>query len=80
MRDRPRSSAFYALAAFFALFVAFLYGPTLTILVLSFQGPQGGLTFPMNGVSTTGSASSGRGSASSTSGVPCGGPCAWVSW
>ena len=29
----------------------FLYGPTLTILVLSFQGPQGGLTFPMHGVS-----------------------------
>ena len=29
----------------------FLYGPTLTILVLSFQGPSGGLTFPMNGVS-----------------------------
>lgn len=51
MSDRPRSLAFYALAAFFALFVAFLYGPTLTILVLSFQGPQGGLTFPMNGVS-----------------------------
>jgi putative spermidine/putrescine transport system permease protein len=50
--DRPRSLGFYALAAFFALFVAFLYGPTLTILVLSFQGPQGGLTFPMNGVST----------------------------
>jgi putative spermidine/putrescine transport system permease protein len=32
--------------------VLFLYGPTLTIFVLSFQGPQGGLTFPMNGVST----------------------------
>ena len=41
-----------ALGAFFALFVAFLYGPTLTILVLSFQGPEGGLTFPMRGVST----------------------------
>lgn len=52
MSDRPRSPAFYVLAAFFTLFVAFLYGPTLTILVLSFQGPQGGLTFPMNGVST----------------------------
>lgn len=52
MTDRPRTPAFYALAAFFALFVAFLYGPTLTILVLSFQGPQGGLTFPMNGIST----------------------------
>lgn len=52
MSGRPRPLAFYVLAAFFALFVAFLYGPTLTILVLSFQGPQGGLTFPMNGVST----------------------------
>jgi putative spermidine/putrescine transport system permease protein len=31
--------------------VLFLYGPTLTITVLSFQGPDGGLTFPMNGVS-----------------------------
>ena len=37
--------------AFFCLFVLFLYGPTLTIVVLSFQGPDGGLTFPMNGVS-----------------------------
>lgn len=46
-----RSRAFWPLAIFFALFVAFLYGPTLTILVLSFQGPDGGLTFPMNGVS-----------------------------
>ena len=40
-----------ALCAFFALFVLFLYGPTLTIMILSFQGPDGGLTFPMNGVS-----------------------------
>src|SRR5882672_5244396 len=39
------------LTAFFGLFVLFLYGPTLTILVLSFQGPDGGLTFPMKGVS-----------------------------
>ncbi|MGU3537332.1 ABC transporter permease [Methylobacterium sp. A54F] len=52
MSDRPRTLSFYLLAAFFGLFVLFLYGPTLTILVLSFQGPQGGLTFPMNGVST----------------------------
>jgi len=39
------------LTAFFGLFVLFLYGPTLTILVLSFQGPDGGLTFPMKGAS-----------------------------
>ncbi|MFD1694741.1 ABC transporter permease [Roseibium aestuarii] len=47
----PRSRSFYGLAAFFALFVLFLYGPVITIGILSFQGPQGGLTFPMNGVS-----------------------------
>ncbi len=29
----------------------FLYGPLSTIFILSFQGPNGGLTFPMNGVS-----------------------------
>jgi putative spermidine/putrescine transport system permease protein len=39
------------LTALFVAFVLFLYGPTLTILVLSFQGPDGGLTFPMNGAS-----------------------------
>lgn len=49
MEPRPRS--FYVLTAFFVLFMAFLYGPTLTIGILSFQGPGGGLTFPMRGVS-----------------------------
>ena len=42
----------WLLGAVFVLFVLFLYGPTLTILLLSFQGPDGGLTFPMRGVST----------------------------
>jgi len=46
-----RSRSFYVLAAFFALFILFLYGPTITIAILSFQGPQGGLTFPMQGTS-----------------------------
>ena len=49
MELRPRS--FYVLSAFFGLFVLFLYGPTLTIGILSFQGEGGGLTFPMRGVS-----------------------------
>ena len=50
MREgRPRS--FYLLALFFAAYVLFLYGPMFAIFVLSFQGPQGGLTFPMNGFS-----------------------------
>ncbi len=47
----PRSRSFYFLAAFFTAFVLFLYGPIVTIGILSFQGPSGGLTFPMNGVS-----------------------------
>ena len=48
---RKRPASFYVLAAFFGLFVLFLYGPTITIAILSFQGPGGGLTFPMRGVS-----------------------------
>jgi putative spermidine/putrescine transport system permease protein len=48
---KPRTAGFYVLAAFFGLFVLFLYGPLITIVILSFQGPDGGLTFPMNGVS-----------------------------
>ena len=47
-----RPPAFYGLATVFGLFVLFLYGPMLTIIVLSFQGPTGGLTFPLHGVST----------------------------
>ncbi|WP_332308026.1 ABC transporter permease [Elstera litoralis] len=46
-----RSKSFYALALFFGLYVLFLYGPMIAIFILSFQGPDGGLTFPMNGVS-----------------------------
>ena len=46
-----RGPGFWILTAVFALFVLFLYGPTITIGILSFQGPGGGLTFPMRGVS-----------------------------
>jgi putative spermidine/putrescine transport system permease protein len=41
-----------SLAVFFTLFIIFLYGPIISILMLSFQGPEGGLTFPMRGFST----------------------------
>jgi len=47
-----RPWTFYALAAIFTLFVMFLYGPMACVYILSFQGPNGGLTFPLNGVST----------------------------
>lgn len=51
MNHERRTAEFYVLAAFFALFVVFLYGPFSAIVVLSFQGPGGGLTFPLEGVS-----------------------------
>ena len=50
-REGPRGIGFWLFGAFFVLFVLFLYGPLSTIFILSFQGPDGGLTFPMNGVS-----------------------------
>jgi putative spermidine/putrescine transport system permease protein len=51
MLSDKRTPGFYVLAIFFAVFVLFLYGPLSAILILSFQGPNGGLTFPLNGVS-----------------------------
>src|SRR5208283_4819624 len=46
-----RPWTFYALATLFGLFLLFLYGPMLVIYILSFQGPNGGVTFPMVGTS-----------------------------
>ncbi len=46
-----RAAGFWPLAAVFALFVLFMYGPMFVIFVLSFQGPEGGLTFPLRGTS-----------------------------
>ncbi|MGG2479129.1 ABC transporter permease [Rhizobium sp. BR5] len=51
MHSEKRGREFYVLAFFFLLFVLFLYGPLSAILILAFQGPNGGLTFPLNGVS-----------------------------
>ncbi|MDZ7890613.1 MAG: ABC transporter permease [Rhodoferax sp.] len=51
MTHDKRTPAFWLLAAFFGAYVLFLYGPMLVIVVLSFQGPEGGLTFPMRGLS-----------------------------
>lgn len=51
MSDGARPRSFYLLSAVFALFVLFLWGPMAAIVALSFQGPEGGLVFPMNGVS-----------------------------
>lgn len=51
MLSEKRTIGFYVLAGLFGLFVLFLYGPLSAIFILSFQGPSGGLTFPLNGVS-----------------------------
>src|SRR3954470_21858349 len=48
---RGRPWTFYALAMLFGVFLLFLYGPMLVIYILSFQGPDGGVTFPMVGTS-----------------------------
>ena len=50
MNDK-RAPGFWPLAFVFAAFVLFMYGPMFTIFVLSFQGPEGGLTFPLRGLS-----------------------------
>src|SRR6266436_3769741 len=47
-----RPWTFYALASLFGAYLLFLYGPMLVMYLLSFQGPNGGVTFPMVGVST----------------------------
>jgi putative spermidine/putrescine transport system permease protein len=39
------------LAVYFLLFLLFLYGPMIVMAALSFQGPQGAVTFPMRGLS-----------------------------
>jgi putative spermidine/putrescine transport system permease protein len=38
------------LAVYFVLFLLFLYGPMIVMAALSFQGPQGTVTFPMRGL------------------------------
>ena len=46
-----RPWTFYALGDLFGAYLLFLYGPMLVIYVLSFQGQNGGVTFPMVGTS-----------------------------
>jgi putative spermidine/putrescine transport system permease protein len=48
-RSGSRPAGFRVLVVVFALFLLFMYGPVITIFVLSFQGPEGGLTFPLRG-------------------------------
>ena len=54
------SLGFFIFLIIFSFFVVFLYGPILSIILLSFQGPSGGLTFPLNGFRFIGLVSSGK--------------------
>lgn len=47
-----RPWTFYVLATLFTLFVFFLYGPMISVLILAFQGPSGSLNFPLREAST----------------------------
>jgi putative spermidine/putrescine transport system permease protein len=48
---QPRPKSFYVLGALFFAFLAFMYGPMIVIFILSFQGENGGMSFPMVGTS-----------------------------
>jgi len=40
-----------AFSIYYAIFLVFVYGPMFAMFTLSFQGPRGGVTFPMRGLS-----------------------------
>jgi putative spermidine/putrescine transport system permease protein len=42
-------ASYYFLSGIFALYLVFLYGPMACVYILSFQGPDGGMSFPMQG-------------------------------
>jgi putative spermidine/putrescine transport system permease protein len=48
-RRRARVKA--GLSVYYVMFLVFIYGPMFAMFVLSFQGPRGGVTFPMRGIS-----------------------------
>lgn len=51
MNTSKKPVSYYFLTAFFTLFVLFLYGPMFAIFMLSLQGPEGSLSFPLKGFS-----------------------------
>ena len=51
MMFRKNTFGYYLFFLIFIFFVIFLYGPIFSIILLSFQGPEGGLVFPLQGFS-----------------------------
>ncbi|SDG07102.1 ABC transporter permease [Alloyangia pacifica] len=50
--SRKRPLSFYLLAGLTTLFLIYVYAPMACLYILSFQGPEGGMSFPMVGWST----------------------------
>tara|TARA_B100000513_G_scaffold195347_1_gene125790 strand:+ start:538 stop:1407 length:870 start_codon:yes stop_codon:yes gene_type:complete len=48
---RKNTFGYFLFFLIFVSFVIFLYGPIFSIILLSFQGPEGGLVFPLQGFS-----------------------------
>ena len=51
MMFRKNTFGYYFFLLMFISFAIFLYGPIFSIILLSFQGPEGGLVFPLQGFS-----------------------------
>ncbi len=51
MMFRKNTFGYFLFFLIFVSFVIFLYGPIFSIILLSFQGPEGGLVFPLQGFS-----------------------------
>ncbi len=49
MRRKARVKAGFSV--YYAVFLIFVYGPMFAMFTLSFQGPRGGVTFPLRGLS-----------------------------
>jgi len=48
---RRKARVKFGYSIYYAIFLVFVYGPMFAMFTLSFQGPRGGVTFPMRGLS-----------------------------
>ena len=49
--SRRRARVKAGFSVYYVIFLIFVYGPMFAMFTLSFQGPRGGVTFPMRGLS-----------------------------
>jgi len=50
-KRRRKAAVKSGFTLYYIIFILFIYGPMIAMFVLSFQGPRGGTSFPMRGVS-----------------------------